>query len=69
MLGSLALGSISVIATLIKYVHSRHRFVSLQASSSLDSQSRSTSATLAVAKIRVDKVLLLRFSIAFVILR
>lgn len=58
-----------MILVLIKYIHSRHRFASIQGSSSLDTPSTIIqSSQLAAANIKVDKMLLLRFGIAFVIL-
>lgn len=56
-----------MLAVLIKYVHSRHLFNSIQGSmSTANSNARAGQPT--GAKIKVDKMLLLRFTIAFVIL-
>lgn len=55
-----------MLAVLVRYIHSRHRIASLQGSSSKANSSQLGGPK--AAKIKVDKVLLLRFSIAFSIL-
>lgn len=69
MIGALVIGSIMMIAISFRYVHSRHRFASLQNSSHASSSNNTpTTAQPVVAKIRIDKSLLLRFTIAFLII-
>ncbi|KAK5124981.1 hypothetical protein LTR85_001171 [Meristemomyces frigidus] len=69
LLGSLVMGSIIVIAVLVRYVYSRHMFSSMQGSNSMSTaNSNARPGPPQGAKIKVDKVLLLRFTIAFVIL-
>jgi hypothetical protein len=60
-----------MIAILIRYIHSRHLFASFISNSHTGSsaqQSGQHAPTANAAKIRVDKVLLFRFTIAFFIL-
>jgi hypothetical protein len=58
-----------MIAILIRYVHSRHLFTSFASNSHEASSTQASSSNVPqVPKIRVDKVLLFRFSIAFFIL-
>ncbi|KAI6865902.1 hypothetical protein KC323_g4142 [Hortaea werneckii] len=69
MIDALVIGSIMMIAISFRYVHSRHRFASLQNSSHASSSNPTpTTAQPAAAKIRIDKSLLLRFTIAFLII-
>ncbi|KAK5136774.1 hypothetical protein LTR08_002070 [Meristemomyces frigidus] len=60
---SSAISSVIILAVLVRYVYSRHLFTSIsEGTSTADSRSPAT------PKIRVDKALLLRFMLAFVIL-
>ncbi|KAK4549563.1 hypothetical protein LTR36_006560 [Oleoguttula mirabilis] len=69
LIGSLVIGSIIMIAVLVRYVYSRHLFRSIQGSTSAGTAHSETHPGQPVtAKIKVDKMLLLRFTIAFVIL-
>jgi hypothetical protein len=69
VLGSLLIGSACMILILVRYVHSRHLFASLQASDGLSSTATASGVGGPTAgKIKVDKMLLLRFAIAFAIL-
>ncbi|KAK3628677.1 hypothetical protein LTR56_018492 [Elasticomyces elasticus] len=70
ILGSFGLGAILMIATSIEYVRSRRMFASIQTSGSRGTATTSAphSSGPRAQKIRVDKLLLFRFLIAFVIL-
>ncbi|KAK0917465.1 hypothetical protein LTR02_000330 [Friedmanniomyces endolithicus] len=71
IMGSFAVGGILIIATSIHYIRTRRRFASVQGSGSLHtapSVSTSRSGQPRSAKIQINKVLLLRFSIAFFVL-
>ena len=71
VMGSFAVGGILIIATSIHYIRTRRRFASVQGSGSLHtapSVSTSRSGQPRSAKIQINKVLLLRFSIAFFVL-
>ncbi|KAK4579852.1 hypothetical protein LTR86_000053 [Recurvomyces mirabilis] len=72
IMASYGLGGILVVAVLIRYIHSRHLFTSILSSSrTLTTDTPSTvthSMTPRPPKIRVDRVLLIRFSIAFFLL-
>ena len=65
VLGSFGLGSILMLAVLVRYIYTRHQISSIQGSSNPATGSSGGPST---TRIKVDKVLLLRFSIAFVIL-
>ncbi|KAK0278629.1 hypothetical protein LTR35_004328 [Friedmanniomyces endolithicus] len=71
IMGSFAVGGILIIATSIHYIRTRRRFASVQGSGSLHtapSVSTARSSQPRAAKIQINKVLLLRFSIAFFVL-
>ena len=69
MVGSLLLGSILVLAIIIRYVYSRRQFSNIQGSSTLATSSTTTRTKQpATAKLKVDKTLLLRFTIAFLLI-
>ncbi|KAK3623437.1 hypothetical protein LTR56_021613 [Elasticomyces elasticus] len=68
ILASFGLGAVLMIATSIQYVRTRRMFASIQDSVSKGTTSGPHSNGPRAQKIRVDKVLLFRFLIAFVIL-
>jgi len=71
VMGSFAVGGILIIATSIHYIRTRGRFASVQGSGSLHtapSVSTARSGQPRSPKIQINKVLLLRFSIAFFVL-
>ena len=69
VVGSLLLGSVLVLATVVRYVYTRRQLSNIQGSSSLATGSSTGRTKQPVpSRMKVDKALLLRFTIAFLIL-
>ncbi|KAK5113281.1 hypothetical protein LTR62_003618 [Meristemomyces frigidus] len=68
ILTSYGIGGVLVCAVLVRYIYSRHLFSSMLSSSTNHATTVTDRQTPRAPKIRIDKVLLVRFSIAFFIL-